>query len=450
MARVALAAETFSVVPPGGGSATGGGAATGGGSTGGGTTGGGTGGGSAAVPAFFRLDVGVEYPSIVTGSNGAFHLAYATGFSRTVVYGTCTTNCGSPSGWTFVEVFNQTSVSTTGYARLTIDSGNRLHLVYERYANSMDQTVYATCAANCTTAASWTQVDLTSITGSSSAEFRGAPIVVDSAGRISFVTSDLTVNGNIYLATCGSGCTTASNWQIGSMRQGGGRTAMAARGTTLHRIMDDDNRRLRYATCASNCILPSSWTESGPLFVHDGYMPTALVLTSSGRVHVAYNQGATDSSEPMNIQMQANKLIVWQCDTNCTTDTSWSGVILGQARDGEDGIAMVQVGGALVLALTQSLTLSAGVCANNCATDTSWAFGPVDETQTMNAAVNPYMAFPCGSSAPTFAAWYPDDGVVAVNTVTGEAVFAHAAYALTTCGGTTARKPSALRVIYSP
>ncbi len=427
----------------GGGAPTGGGTATGGGAA--------TGGSGPSPGAFFQLDVGVQYPKVVVGANGVFHLAYATEYTQTVVYATCAANCGVPTSWTYATLYSQSALGYTSNARLAVAADNRLHLVYERRRNSMDETLYATCTTGCTNPASWTSVDLTSLASFYSAEWRGAPLVVDSAGRVSFVISDLTVNSNLTLVTCGSNCTSLTNWQIGVMRQGGNRTWLAASGTTLHRIANDGNKRLRYATCASNCTQASSWTESGPLFVHDGATPTQIAVGATGRVTVAYNQGATDPAEPMNIQVQANKLIVWQCDANCGVDTSWSGVILGQVNDGSEGIALVELGGALVLALTQSVTLKAGVCAQNCTTGTNWTFGDVDDTTAMASQLDPYMVFLCSSSTrPSFAAWYPDDGAVAVSPINGEAVFVHSAYGLQTCGTTSGRRPASLRVVYSP
>jgi hypothetical protein len=393
----------------------------------------------------------VQYPKVAVGSNGVFHLAYATEYGQTVVYGTCAANCGVPASWTFATLYTQSASGYTSDARLLVGANNRLHLVYGRRRNSMDETLYLTCTTNCTNPASWTTVDLTPLAGSYTAEWRGAPFVIDSSGRLSFLISDLTVNSNLTLLSCGSNCTTLANWQRGVIRQGGGRMWLATSGTTLHRIVNDGNKRLHYGTCASNCTQASSWTESGNLFVHDGAMPTQIAVGTNGRITVAYNQGATDSTEPPAIQAQANKVLVWQCDSNCMVDTSWSGVILGQAEDGFEGLALVELGGALVLALTQSVTLKAGLCTQNCTTAANWTFGDVDDSAAMAVAADPYMVFLCSSmSRPGFASWYPDEGTVAISPVTGEAVFVHAPNGLHTCGGITSRRPSSLRVIYSP
>jgi hypothetical protein len=276
-------------------------------------------------------------------------------------------------------------------------------------------------------------------------------MVIDAAGRISFVTSDTSSNGRIMLTTCASACDQLANWQSGLIRQGGMRMAMAAQGTTLHAIVNDEASRLHYRSCASNCTQLSSWTESGNLFVHDGTMPTAIAVGANGKISIAYNQGFTSTLESMAVQMQANKLLVWQCDTNCGVDTSWTGVILGAVRDGEEGIGLVEIGGALVLSLTNSVNWVAGVCTANCVTATSWSFGELDTIDTMASALDPYQAYTCsGGSRPTFAAWYPNDGLVAVSPTTGAAVFVNAPYVLRSCGGANARQPALLRVSYSP
>lgn len=433
-----------------GGGTTGGGT-TGGGTTGGGTTGGGTtGGGGPSATAFFRLDIGTSYPSVVASNDGVFHIAYATGFSHTVKYGRCAANCGSPASWTFIDVETQTATGSTNNARMAVAADGRLHLVFEKWETGGDFTVYATCATNCTQVASWQKLDVTSLLGPSKGAFRSMPIVVDASGRVSFITNELSTNGSVYLSTCGANCTTLSNWQSGVIRMGGLRIAMAANGTTLHAIVNDEASRLHYRSCASNCSQAASWTESSFLFVHDGTMPTAIAVAPSGRIVLAYNQGYTDPSEPANIQAQANKLLVWQCDSNCTDAMSWSGVILGADRDGEEGIKILELGGAEVVALTNSLELRVGVCASGCTNAANWQFSDVDTTAAMAAAQDPYMVFTCGGSRPGFAAWNPDDGVLAISPTTGEAVFAHAPYGLKTCGVNTTRDVAMLRMVYVP
>ncbi|MBL8912690.1 MAG: hypothetical protein JNM17_18495, partial [Archangium sp.] len=378
------------------------------------------------------------------------HIAYATGFSQTVKYGRCASNCGLPSSWTFIDIDTQSATGTMTNARMAVATDGRLHVVYEKYENSSDLTFYATCASSCTQAASWQKVDLTSLLGNSRGAYRSMPIVVDSAGRVSFITNELSSGGNVYLTTCGANCTTLTNWQSGIIRQGGLRIAMAANGTTLHAIVNDEASRLHYSSCVSNCTQSASWTESSYLFVHDGTMPTAIAVAPGGRVIVAYNQGSTDPGEPANIQAQANKILVWQCDTNCTDPMSWSGVILGADRDGDEGIKILELGGAEVLAFTNTLTFRAGVCTSNCTNSANWQFADIDSNQAMASDLDPYTVFLCGGTRPVFSAWYPDEGVVAISPTTGEAVFAHAPYGLKTCNVNPMRDASMLRLIYSP
>lgn len=433
-----------------GGGALGGGA--GGGATGGGMGGGATGGGSGSgggVVTFETLAFGE--PALVSGGDGVLHLAWVAGPTpdSTVHYARCAQDCGVASSWQQLEVFR--GAPWTSRPRLALGPDGRVHLLYELYESSSDQTWYATCASNCTQAASWSRVNLTPVLGNLRAAWRGAPLVVDSAGRASFIVSSLTTGAAIALATCSTGCTTAAGWSVGLIRTGGSRMTMAAHGTTLHLVLQNEVNALVYRTCAADCTNAGSWQESPPLFIHDGYQPTSLAVTSAGGLRLAYNQGPTPANESPAIKAQDQKVLVWSCDANCMQESGWSGVILGDLRDGEEGIMLAERGGALVLALTNTLTVVTRVCTSNCGVDTSWQSGEVDSTTAINAAYDPNVYGMCGTSVPAFSAWYPDDGVVAIRP-DGAVAFAHSTHMLRTCAGqsTPSRLPGFGRLVYLP
>lgn len=70
--------------------------------------------------------------------------------------------------------------------------------------------------------------------------------------------------------------------------------------------------------------------------VHDGVIPTAIAVTASGGVRVAYNQGVWASNQTP-IKAQDNRLLVWSCDSNCLAAAGWSGTVIGNSLDGEEG-----------------------------------------------------------------------------------------------------------------
>lgn len=424
----------------GGGSGTGGG--SGGGSTGGGS-GGGTGGGSGSGVLSF-LEVGFDSPAIATSADGAVHLAYTYGLQPAhIVYRHCAGSCDQAASWSGVTVADVAS-GFASYVRLVVASDGRVHLLYQgNPVSGSAQTFYATCAANCAAGGSWASVELTSLLQGTEVAFRGATFVVDSAGRISFITQTLSTGAPIRLSTCASGCESLANWQSGVIRTGGNRTMLATSGTTLHLVMNNDASALVYRTCASNCTVDTSWQESPPLFAHDGYGAVSVVATATGGVRVAYNQGTAASGEPPAVQMQNNKVLVWSCDANCLTAASWTGVLLGAEKDGADGLSLGALGNSLVLAVTTDAdqTVTARICDMNCGDSASWQSGVVDSATSMNAEADPYQLVGCTDSSnpnqyvrPIFAGWYPYKPAVAV-TPSGAVAVVHAPYALRTCSG---------------
>lgn len=435
---VAIVVATFGLAcGTGGGGGTGGG--TGGGS-GGGATGGGTGGGSTSGVLTFS-EVGFDSPSIASSSDGAVHLAYTYGVTPAhVVYRRCTGNCERPESWQGIDLGGGVH-DLANYVRLAVAGDGRVHVVWEASdTGGSTQTMYATCASNCLEPSSWSAVDITSLLMGTSAPYRGAPMVVDSSGRLSLITSSLTFNATVVLSTCASNCATLGSWSSGIIRTGGSRSSLVAVGTALHLVMNNESGALIYRTCSGNCTLEASWQESPPLFAHGETPPVSLAATASGGLRVAYNQGSSLSTEPPAVQMQDDRVLVWSCDANCLVPASWSGVILGDLRDGEDGLALTSLGEslALVVTTTDAQTVTVRACDANCTDAASWTSGIADSSNLMNADVDPYAAIGCTDSSgaavrPSFASWYPYKPVITL-TAAGATVV-HAPYLLRTCPG---------------
>ncbi|GMU63656.1 MAG: hypothetical protein AMXMBFR34_54190 [Myxococcaceae bacterium] len=379
---------------------------------------------------------------MAASADGVVHLAYLYGSNPAhVVYRRCAGACDQAASWQHLE-FTSPSRQLANYVRLAVAADGRVHLLWES-ANQggPSQTTYATCASNCLGAANWTTLDLTSLLQGTSAPYRGAPMVVDSAGRVSFITSTLTFGATVVLSTCASNCTSLSSWTAGIIRNAGSRSSLAAVGTALHLVMNNEAGALIYRTCSQNCTEMANWQESPPLFAHGEAPPVSLTATASGGLRVAYNQGTALSTEPPDVQQQNDRVLVWGCDGNCLDPMSWNGVLLGEARDGEDGLALLALGEALALAVTTSgqQTITVRSCESGFTTATNWQEGLVDSSSLMNADVDPYAAIGCtdssgGSVRPSFAAWYPSQPALALSP-TGSAAIVHAPTLLRTCPG---------------
>jgi hypothetical protein len=327
-------------------------------------------------------------------------------------------------------------------------------------SDDSEQLIYGTCASNCEDASNWTGIDLASLFGGGwSSPTHGLPLVIDEEGRLSFtVDRKIYLDGGVTLATCAGDCTDLGNWSAGTISSTGTRTSLAARGTTLHQLIDNADASttgsaLGYRTCADNCTDPANWAALDNLFVYDGAMPNAIAVTAEGGVRIVYNQGVSDSGQPADVKAQDNMMLIWGCDADCLEPTSWSGFISGAAGDGVDGIAMVEFDGALVLSISNSNRVLTRVCEADCLLDTNWSEAEIDTSEAMTNDYDPfvYADSSCGSNELEFASWHLTQGVTAVRP-NGSVAFAHTAHILRTCFGssTVDYLPGYGRVAYLP
>ncbi len=426
---------------------TGGGSGAGGGS--GGT--GGSGGGSTSTGGIATFaEVGFDYPQLATDSSGTAHLVHARGVGD-VVYRSCASGCAEPAAWgdTVIEASGG-SILDLG---LLVAPDKRLHVLMSVLTTGAGtQIVYGTCASGCANASNWQKLNLTTLTNGDSFGYRSHNFVIDSTGRLYFGTSDLTINAKLRLFTCASNCADLASWSGGQFRQGGLRVQMVAIGTTLHQVMHNDLASLIYRTCSSNCTAAASWTESGPIFAQGSGPDVNLTTTSDGKLLLAYNQGIAGSNESATVKAQDLKLLVWECGADCAQPTSWKGVILGNVKDGLDGLSLVTTSlGRAVVMESDDLKLLVRTCETNCLDAASWQAAELDSTAAVNATFDPYTALMCSNGRPNFASWYPNAPDIAVSPQ-GAAFIAHAPNGLRMCAGATmsSRQPSIGRVIYAP
>lgn len=400
--------------PPSGGGNTGGGSGrTGGGSGSSGGGSGSNGGGTGATGgAITFTTLGWERASLVSGADGTLHLLFAAGDNPfTVQYGRCASNCGSASSWTLTVI--EQGAPRIGRTELAIASDGRLHARFD-LDGSNDEPIYATCAGDCSMVGNWKKVNLTAVLGGTTAELWGHPMAVDSSGRVSFITSDQRFPADIRLNSCAANCDNAANWTSALIRSDGRKSSMVAQGGTLHHLIDDGAGNLRYRTCASNCTSAASWTESGPLFAHDYSQPTAIAVSANGTVHVAYNQGMV-SGQSAQVEAQNDRLLYWQCASNCMDPASWSGTVFN-AAEGQKGLAMAERNGAVVLGLAQGLEATAKLCTSGCTDGAKWRTVTLDSQARMTADVDPYSVRNCtnNNTPPELATWFPEEPTVAI------------------------------------
>ena len=178
---------------------------------------------------------------------------------------------------------------------MTTDSNNSIHILYrEGYGYPTFDLNYATCSSGCTSASSWSTVEIDASTTSSYMSKQS--IAVDSNNGI-HITYGL--NGNLTYATCSSSCTSASSWTNTTVDTGSfNGVGEIALDSNEHLYISYGKgssfaaSKLAYATCSSSCTSSSSWTNT--TFNTTAGTERGLALDSNDRVHISYHTSSTD------------------------------------------------------------------------------------------------------------------------------------------------------------
>src|SRR5437667_55015 len=151
---------------------------------------------------------GGDYTSLAVHGSGRVHVSYWYGTNGDLKYATCAANCTTAANWEAVAVDQDQIVGV--YTSLAVDASGRVHVSY--YDETNGDLKYATCAASCTTAANWQSVavDQSGFVGPYTS------LGVDGSGRVHVSYHDGT-NGDLKYTsyaessrTAGSGPTPAA------------------------------------------------------------------------------------------------------------------------------------------------------------------------------------------------------------------------------------------------
>lgn len=418
-----------------GGSAVGGGAAVAGGAAvGGGTAGSGMGGGAAStggVGTFVRVGFYNQY--LAAGPDGAMHLTFLDGAAERAYYARCDTRCGDPASWSpvLLRTNAQLGLITVGPYGIGVDATGRVHLLLSGVTSSgqtANALVYATCASGCSNAASWSFLDVSSLSTGRSAVSTERPFMVEPSGRVSFFTSD----PGVYFA-CTSGCTTLSSWSA-NVSLNGNPLHAAVDGAGVTHVMlragssAANEKLLKYARCASNCTVPASWAISTLGFLHNANdYAASLTVTASGRVFMAWNQGVITVSTAEN-----RKLQVASCaGAGCMDLNTWTTFSVGALDEGVEGAFLEASGEGVALASVSEFDLNLRGCDMNCQLPASWGAGAViDNAAAMNQALPPDTGTSCAGSSQS-ASWWPSAPSVGIST--RGVVVVHNPYGIVKC-----------------
>lgn len=233
--------------------------------------------------------------SLAVGPAGQLHVAYldsvpVAGDVWRVKYASCTAACTTPASWVITVLDSAVSVDASSRG-LALDANGRLHLVYQKAdtLTGLRPIVYSTCAANCTSAASWQTAEI-----DDDALDPAAPVLaVDAQGVPSVAYWDeVATLSAISYAHCGGVCTTSAGWSILPIQA----VPAAVSDLDQHSLVVDASGHpqmtfqhggLAYAACNVNCTSPGAWFE---VLIDPGSVGEAssLGLLSGGRVGIVY------------------------------------------------------------------------------------------------------------------------------------------------------------------
>ena len=170
---------------------------------------------------------------------------------------------------------------------IAIDSNDAVHISYYDATNT--GLKYATCSSGCTTTSNWNivSVDTTGNVG----WWTSIAINSNNAVHISYYDS---TNDDLKYATCTSSWSSPSSWSkvtVDSSGDVGKYSSVAIDSNDAVHISyrDSTNDDLKYATCSSSCSSASSWTTSTIDSVGNVGSRTSIAIDSNDALHISYH-----------------------------------------------------------------------------------------------------------------------------------------------------------------
>ena len=261
------------------------------------------------------------------------------------------------------------SVDTIGFVgdttSIAIDSNDVVHI---SYVENYDDLKYATCSSGCTTASNW---DIVFVDTTDSMSMTSIAIDSNDALHISYL--DYT-NKDLKYATCSSGCTSASNWNnvsIDTTGDSGWYSSIAIDSNDAVHISyyDLSGKNLKYATCSSSCTTASNW--DAVLVDTTGYVGllSSIAIDSNDAVHISYyhiDMPWTNTHDDLKYAT---------CSSTCTTASNWDIVYVDTTGDvGRYSSIAIDSNDAVHISYQDGTNggLKYATCSSGCATVSNW------------------------------------------------------------------------------
>ena len=304
---------------------------------------------------------------------GILYAAYADGNNH-LKFATCAANCGVASSWSSVVVDSSSSVSGAGISML-VSSG----VVSIAYATG--PLKFATCSSGCTTASNWTTLTLET---PDPRWFDSTPSIVQSSGVLYVAYVDgPTMNPKI--ATCAASCGTLVNWSLGTIESSSGLGIVSVTLTNNDGILtamyhaQNGPSGLHVATCTTSCTETANWTSAGiDANAERTQMPYSLI-SSGGVLYATYARSSNSNWY----------LVYATCSTTCTTAGNWTSVNLDGAYSSNSAnwsqsVLQIDSDGSLNVAYFNPSSaggyLKFARCASGCTTADNWTKFTLDNT----------------------------------------------------------------------
>jgi hypothetical protein len=224
----------------------------------------------------------------------------------------------------------------------------------------------------------WEATPLEPVPGS-----KGLAMTADPDGRLHLLFWTPAAGGGEELryATCATQCLVSANWTAVTLDQanGGGPVAIVADGASVDiAYQNSSTARLFYAACSAGCTTAAAW-QAGELDLAtaEGYANVTLGREATGRVHLATVVWSGGSQYGVAYAT---------CAATCTTPANWQSTTI--APDGSWPSLLAEPTGRLHLVYRDPAanTLRYATCAGGCEMAGNWSDGPVDLTANTSTA----------------------------------------------------------------
>ncbi len=251
--------------------------------------------------------------------NQRIHVAFQAwrpaGFPAYLKYGACPGLCDQPSKWTVTDV---DTVGNTGWLVSMTANPAAVHIAYLRYANPM-QVRYATCAAACGSASSWSLTTIDTAQG-----FGETQIVHDALGGLHVVYEVLDIHGTsppaLRYATCSADCRIAANWQMTPLGAGHLPSLTMTGDGRLSLAYVDGSGAIRAAMCRPACTT-GGWSSTAIVTATTAVTDVALLVGPDGHWHLAYSD--VGGLEPDNQVVRYST-----CASTCADSLNWQSLAI--------------------------------------------------------------------------------------------------------------------------